>query len=150
MVDDVECGAVGVSRVAILEDINVHVIDSADQLLFEGGIDIPVQGEGVVVQLVLVRDGSNLGLGRTGWDVGSDARVCWWSIPRCAGEGLVLVGTNGESKVAVKSGAEGARNGGSVGIEELQNLLYVFIGGETSDGGNCGVFEGLKDGVDGW
>ena len=30
MVDDVECGGVGVSSVAILEDVNVHVVDSAD------------------------------------------------------------------------------------------------------------------------
>ena len=33
----------------------------------------------------------------------------------------------------MKSGAEGAGNGGSVGIEKLEDLLYVFIGGETND-----------------
>ena len=62
VVDDVKCGGIGVPSVAILKCIDVCVIDSSDELLFEGGVNIPVQGEGVVVELVLVGDGGNLGL----------------------------------------------------------------------------------------
>ena len=62
VVDDVKFGGVGVPGVAILEYIDVHVIDSTDELLFEGGVNILVQGEGVVVEFVLVCDGGNLGL----------------------------------------------------------------------------------------
>ena len=54
VVDDVECGGVGEPRVVILEYVDIHVIDSTDELLFESSISIPVQGKGVVVELVLV------------------------------------------------------------------------------------------------
>ena len=67
-----------------------------------------MQGEGVVVELVLISDCCHLGLGGIGGYVRCNAGVSWWSIPRCASESLVLIGTNGESEVALKSSSKGA------------------------------------------
>ena len=55
--------------------IDVHVIDGIDELLFDGSINIPVQGECVLVKLMLISDGCKLGLGGIGWNVGAKAGV---------------------------------------------------------------------------